>query len=221
MRRSPRRDARRRDSVHAQREGRGRVALIDPSSSLERKIRPRSCRHTPRDRGDPREADLLAERTMSAGVNPSNTAHSARGARARDSESRSTARHRARDEALRAFRDGGVECEVVATEAPGHATDLARSAARVRRCLHAGRRWHCWRSSPRWRTASSGGHTPRGTGNILVRSLGIRCACDAPCVPPQTRRGVHRPRTVAPGRHFAIGLGVWAGRGDDRWRVRS
>lgn len=147
---------------------------------------------------------------MSAGVNPSNTAHGARRALliVNPEARRAT---RARDEALRAFRDGGVECEVVATEAPGHATDLARErGARYNAVFTLGGDGTAMEVITA--LADGGppvGILPGGTGNILVRSLGI---------PMRVRRAVRALLNgdeayidlgrLHHGRHFAIGLGV-------------
>jgi diacylglycerol kinase (ATP) len=118
---------------------------------------------------------------------------------------------RAREAALGALQEGGVACDVFATEAPGHATDLARergsqydvvftlggdgTAMEVITALADG--------------GPPVGILPGGTGNVLVRALGI---------PLGVRRAVRKLLSgeearidlgrLHHGRHFAIGLGV-------------
>lgn len=118
---------------------------------------------------------------------------------------------RARDEAVAALEQAGVACDVVSTEAPGHATDIARergpgydivftlggdgTAMEVITAL-----------------ADSGppvGILPAGTGNILGRALGIplrvRGAVQALLTGDVARIDLGR---LHHGRHFAIGVGV-------------
>lgn len=118
---------------------------------------------------------------------------------------------RARDAALRAFEAEGIECEVFVTDAPGHATAIARQ--------------HAHRFDAVFTLGGDGtamevitalvdggpvvGILPGGTGNVLVRSLGIPMS-----VRRATRALLHGTEAridlgrLADGRHFAIGLGV-------------
>lgn len=118
---------------------------------------------------------------------------------------------RARDAALDAFRELGVECEAILTEAPGHATDLARErGARFDAVFTLGGDGTAMEVITA--LADGGppvGILPAGTGNILGRALGI---------PLRVRRAVgvlvqgHEVRMdlgrLHHGRHFAIGVGV-------------
>lgn len=118
---------------------------------------------------------------------------------------------RAHEEALRAFEKNRVSCDALVTRAPGHATELARvhappydfvftlggdgTAIEVITALAE-------RGPPV-------GILPAGTGNVLVRSLGIPLrvgrAVSALVNGDEARMDLGR---LEDGRHFAIGLGV-------------
>jgi YegS/Rv2252/BmrU family lipid kinase len=118
---------------------------------------------------------------------------------------------RARDQALVAFRNANVACDSVATEAPGHATDLTRergnsydvvftlggdgTAMEVITALADG--------------GPPVGILPGGTGNILGRALGIPLRVDravrALLGGDEVQIDLGR---LHHGRHFAIGVGV-------------
>jgi diacylglycerol kinase (ATP) len=116
-----------------------------------------------------------------------------------------------RDAALRAFEREHVACDVVVTEAAGHATQLARE-----RGVGYGAVFTLGGDGTAMEviTALADGDTPvgilpGGTGNVLVRSFGI---------PLRVSKAVHalvngeRARIdlgrLQNGRHFAIGIGV-------------
>jgi diacylglycerol kinase (ATP) len=118
---------------------------------------------------------------------------------------------RARDAAVRAFLGESIECEVLVTEAPRHATELARARAsdfdavfpiggdgtamEVITALVDG--------------GPPVGILPGGTGNVIAHALGIPYN-----VGKAVRALVHGVETrldlgrLDDGRHFAIGLGV-------------
>lgn len=118
---------------------------------------------------------------------------------------------RAREEALQAFEQERVACDVLVTEAPGHAKELART--------------HAERYDVVFTLGGDGtaiqvmaalvdrgppvGILPAGTGNVLVRSLAIpldvRRAVTALLHGEETRLDLGR---LQDGKHFAIGLGV-------------
>jgi diacylglycerol kinase (ATP) len=118
---------------------------------------------------------------------------------------------RAGNQAVQQFARRGVACEMVLTTSPGHATELARergpefdavftlggdgTAMEVITALAGG--------------GPPVGILPGGTGNVLVRSLGIplsvRRAVAALAEGDQLLLDLGR---TADGRHFAIGLGV-------------
>jgi diacylglycerol kinase (ATP) len=118
---------------------------------------------------------------------------------------------RARDQALLAFKQANVECHSIATEAPGHATDLTRergtsydavftlggdgTAMEVITALADG--------------GPPVGILPGGTGNILGRALGIPLRVDkavrALLAGDEVQIDLGR---LHHGRHFAIGVGV-------------
>lgn len=113
--------------------------------------------------------------------------------------------------AVRAFAREGVSCEVIFTAAPGHATELARErGTRVDAVFTLGGDGTAMEVITA--LADNGpvvGILPGGTGNVLVRSLGI---------PLRVERAVRallygREARIdlgllGDGRHFAIGLGV-------------
>jgi YegS/Rv2252/BmrU family lipid kinase len=120
------------------------------------------------------------------------------------------ARH-ARLRALREFARSGVLCEALATEAPGHATQLAHdragnydavftlggdgTAMEVITALAPG--------------GPPVGVLPGGTGNLLGRSLGIPIrVTSAVSVLLHGREARIDLGRLTDGRHFAIGLGV-------------
>lgn len=117
----------------------------------------------------------------------------------------------ARDAALRAFESEGVQCDAVSTEAPGHATDLARErASRYDAVFTLGGDGTAMEVITA--LADGGppvGLLPGGTGNVLVRSLGIPMgagrAVKALLNGSEVRIDLGR---LHHGRHFAIGLGV-------------
>lgn len=118
---------------------------------------------------------------------------------------------RRREEAVRAFEREQVACDVLVTEAPGHAKALART--------------HAQRYDAVFTLGGDGtaievitalvdrgppvGILPAGTGNVLVRSLGIPLdvgrAVTALLRGDETRLDLGR---LQDGKHFAIGLGV-------------
>lgn len=118
---------------------------------------------------------------------------------------------RLREEALQAFEQERVACDVLVTEAPGHAKELART--------------HAERYDVVFTLGGDGtaiqvitalvdggppvGILPGGTGNVIVRSLGIpldvRRAVTALLHGDETRLDLGR---LQDGKHFAIGLGV-------------
>lgn len=123
------------------------------------------------------------------------------------------ARHagRARAKALRAFEQADVACDSEVTESPGHATELARARASEYDAVFTlggdGTAMEVVTA-----LANHGppvGILPGGTGNVLVRSLGIpmdvRQAVTALLGGQEARIDLGR---VSDGRHFAIGLGV-------------
>jgi YegS/Rv2252/BmrU family lipid kinase len=118
---------------------------------------------------------------------------------------------RAQYHAVRAFAHQHVHCDVLSTEAPGHATALAREHASGYDAVFTlggdGTAMEVITA-----LADRGppvGILPGGTGNVLVRSLGI---------PLHVARAVHALLNggearidlgrLQDGRHFAIGLGV-------------
>ena len=109
------------------------------------------------------------------------------------------------------FANAGVDCDATFTTAPAHATDLARQRGRDYDAVFTlggdG-------TAMEVITALAGdgppvGILPGGTGNILVRSLGIPLRVDAAVSAllhgRETRLDLGR---LGDGRHFAIGLGV-------------
>lgn len=153
---------------------------------------------------------LSCRRWALAGVNPSSPVVSPRrvllivnpGARRAE---------RAGTQALREFAANGVSCDVVFTTAPGHATELAHERGpKVEAVFTLGGDGTAMEVITAM--AEGGppvGILPGGTGNVLVRSLGIplrvRHAVRALLQGHVLRLDLGR---LADGRHFAIGLGV-------------
>jgi YegS/Rv2252/BmrU family lipid kinase len=114
-------------------------------------------------------------------------------------------------EALHAFAELSIPCDVVFTTAPGHATELAHERARdVDAVFTIGGDGTAMEVV----TALAGGGPPvgilpGGTGNVIVHSLGIpyntRKAVHALVHGVETRLDLGR---LDDGRHFAIGVGV-------------
>jgi diacylglycerol kinase (ATP) len=118
---------------------------------------------------------------------------------------------RARDKALAAFQQANVSCEAIVTEAPGHATDLARERSAAYDAVFTlggdGTAMEVITA-----LADGGppvGILPGGTGNILGRALGIPLRID------RAVRALLRGDEALidlgrlhHGRHFAIGVGV-------------
>lgn len=118
---------------------------------------------------------------------------------------------KARVAAVRAFEQQRVACDVVITEAPGHATELARARARDYDVVFTlggdGTAMEVITA-----LADEGppvGILPGGTGNLLVRSLGmplsVARSVTALLNGREARIDLGR---LQDGRHFAIGLGV-------------
>jgi len=120
---------------------------------------------------------------------------------------------RAEVSAIRALERAGVACDVMQTESPGHATELARAhAARYDVVFTLGGDGTAMEVITALADKGGGppvGILPGGTGNLLVRSLGM---------PLSVSRSVHALLKgvearidlgrLKDGRHFAIGLGV-------------
>jgi YegS/Rv2252/BmrU family lipid kinase len=117
----------------------------------------------------------------------------------------------ARQRAARLFEKAGVVCDVMVTEAPGHATALAREhAPRYDVVFTLGGDGTAMEVITA--LANRGppvGILPGGTGNILVRALGIPMrvprAITALLAGSEARIDLG---CMPDGRHFAIGLGV-------------
>lgn len=118
---------------------------------------------------------------------------------------------RSKSLAIKEFARRGVSCDVLVTTAPGHATELARQhAAGVDAVFTLGGDG----TAIEVITALTDGGPPvgilpGGTGNVLVRSLGIPMrvndAVSALLDGAELRLDLGR---LPDGRHFAIGLGV-------------
>ena len=112
---------------------------------------------------------------------------------------------------MRALEREGVQCDVVLTEAPGHATEIARTRAADYDVVFTlgGDGTAMEVITALADTGPAVGILPGGTGNVLVRSLGM---------PLSVRRSVRALLNgleaqidlgrLQDGRHFAIGLGV-------------
>jgi diacylglycerol kinase (ATP) len=118
---------------------------------------------------------------------------------------------RAQRGAMRALQRAGIECDAVRTEAPGHATLLARDRASGYDAVFTlgGDGTAMEVITALADVGPPVGILPGGTGNILVRSLGIPMhierAIAALTHGDEARIDLGR---MADGRHFAIGLGV-------------
>jgi diacylglycerol kinase (ATP) len=118
---------------------------------------------------------------------------------------------RAATQALQEFAAKGVSCDALFTNAPGHATELARTrGSTVDVVFTLGGDGTAMEVITA--LADGGppvGVLPGGTGNVLVRSLGIplrvRHAVRALLEGRELRLDLGQ---LADGRHFAIGLGV-------------
>jgi YegS/Rv2252/BmrU family lipid kinase len=112
---------------------------------------------------------------------------------------------------MRAFQDAGVSCDAKVTEAPGHATELARARSREYDAVFTlgGDGTAMEVVTALTDHGPPVGILPGGTGNILVRSLGIplsvKDAVPALLNGQEARIDLGR---LNDGRHFAIGLGV-------------
>jgi diacylglycerol kinase (ATP) len=115
--------------------------------------------------------------------------------------------HRAVD----AFASAGVQCELVRTDAPGHATAIARErSAQFDAIFTLGGDGTAMEVMSALAGAGPPvGILPGGTGNVLVRSLGI--PLDIARAVPVLLSGVEAVIDLGrldDGRYFAIGLGV-------------
>ena len=113
--------------------------------------------------------------------------------------------------ATAAFANAGVQCEVIRTEAPAHATTIARSrAAEFDAVFTLGGDG----TAMEVMTALAGsgppvGILPGGTGNVLVRSFGIPLRIDrAVATLLRGDEALVDLGRLDDGRHFAIGVGV-------------
>ena len=118
---------------------------------------------------------------------------------------------RARYHAVRAFAHQNVQCDVLTTETPGHATELARSRASEYDFVFTlgGDGTAMEVITALADVGPPVGVLPAGTGNVLVRSLGIPMSVGRAVVAllhgSEARIDLGRLQN---GRHFAIGLGV-------------
>jgi diacylglycerol kinase (ATP) len=124
---------------------------------------------------------------------------------------------RAQRKAVAAFERDGVQCDVFVTKAPGHATSAARERASAYDALFTlGGDGTAMEVITALANPTDGvpngppiGILPGGTGNVLVRALGIPMritkAVRALVRGAEARIDLGR---VSDGRHFAIGLGV-------------
>src|SRR5205085_10411624 len=139
-----------------------------------RRIRRRSWRSIPRGRGVRRRPIGSSRRTAFAGVNPSSTEGVARRALLIVNPAARVA-VRGQYHATRAFAHQNVHCDVLSTSGPGHATDLAREhASRYDFVFTLGGDGTAMEVITA--LADRGppiGILPGGTGNVLVRALGI------------------------------------------------
>lgn len=119
--------------------------------------------------------------------------------------------HRARSQAEDAFAEHGVPCDVVLTRAAGHATEIARERGASYDAVFTlgGDGTAMEAITALAEVGPPVGILPGGTGNVLVRSLGIplrvRAAVGALLAAPEVRIDLGR---LGDGRHFAIGVGV-------------
>ncbi len=118
---------------------------------------------------------------------------------------------RAQAKALDAFQQAGVTCDAMVTTSPGHATELARLRGSEYDFVFAlgGDGTAMEVVTALTEHGPPVGILPGGTGNVLVRALGIplsvRRAVPALLSGNEARLDLGR---LADGRHFAIGLGV-------------
>jgi diacylglycerol kinase (ATP) len=115
------------------------------------------------------------------------------------------------DRAIDAFASAGVQCELVRTDAPGHATAIARErSAQFDAIFTLGGDGTAMEVMSALAGAGPPvGILPGGTGNVLVRSLGI--PLDIARAVPVLLSGVEAVIDLGrldDGRYFAIGLGV-------------
>jgi diacylglycerol kinase (ATP) len=115
------------------------------------------------------------------------------------------------DRAVDAFASAGVQCELVRTDAPGHATAIARErSAQFDAIFTLGGDGTAMEVMSALAGAGPPvGILPGGTGNVLVRSLGI--PLDIARAVPVLLSGVEAVIDLGrldDGRYFAIGLGV-------------
>lgn len=123
------------------------------------------------------------------------------------------ARHAGRGSrrAVQTFEQHGIACDVATTNAPGHATEIARTRAAAYDAVFTlgGDGTAMEVITALAETGPPVGVLPGGTGNVLVRSLGIPLR-----VATATRQllSAHEARIdlgrLGDGRHFAIGVGV-------------
>ena len=118
---------------------------------------------------------------------------------------------RGRERALRTFAKHGVLCEAVLTQRPGHATEIADArAAEFDAVFTLGGDGTAMEVITALADRGSlVGILPGGTGNVLVRSLGIPLGVERAVKALLNGREarIDLGRTEE-GRHFAIGLGV-------------
>lgn len=116
-----------------------------------------------------------------------------------------------RDAACRALDKGGIACEVVVTEYPGHATTVARERAAKHDLVFTlggdGTAMEVITA-----IANGGppvGILPGGTGNVLVRSFGIPLRVSRAVAALLDGEEMHMDLgRLQDGRHFAIGVGI-------------
>jgi YegS/Rv2252/BmrU family lipid kinase len=120
---------------------------------------------------------------------------------------------RARKKALQSFARQGVTCDELATEAPGHATELVRARGAQYDAIFTlggdGTAMEVITALADEADSPPVGILPGGTGNVLVRSLGIpmRVQEAVPALLHGDEARIDLGR-LQDGRHFAIGLGV-------------
>jgi len=117
----------------------------------------------------------------------------------------------AREEATRAFAAAGVTCDVLLTERPGHAAELARANAAGGDAVFTlgGDGTAVEVIGALSESGPPVGVLPGGTGNVIARSLGIPLsvsrAVPALLAGQETRMDLG---LLGDGRHFVIGVGV-------------